>query len=594
MSEVDNHIAEISSAVWRFVDDIAEGKVADELLDMHGISEVAANAIKTPGHVGINVYRKNVFMHLMDSIGYYDLLPQGADKVISLTIDEVNERLYNPYKRPDFVKKQMRIYPLVTGVKESFDFLNSTLPNGEQCGAILDIVPEGCNVKKVNPGYEISFSKQYDRNLSENFNQSLEGVTFNIGQNLFKIQRRGCHISKWTRYFTQDDEIAVCLTHFNTDSVSPEQSYYQRYIVEITNTSSITSNISFGLVSLDGSECYGSSININGRSFSICFFSTGGKNYLAIDSDTKLTEREMREEAFSMSVAIGLLTGHLFLGEYWMVASEDKDSRKPLGLFYSTLTPSVKSDYSIFTTNVYSVLIPIAKKIDPVNGEKRTLSIISAYKLWCAINPIRIDVFERIVENFERYESLQRGIYILLTGTQLSLELQPGAFSIALEAICNIAKEVLTSNKAFKIRDEAWAKMLPMLERVSYEQMSDGLITQEEHNFFKKKLESLNRPFNSDKLTSLLEHFGYPLTSADYDAIKFRNPLLHGDIKIKKMKGTDFDKLFSLSLRLHKLCCSIPLLMAGYKGYILNNCKLYGYDTSCKAFIKLRKINTKQ
>ena len=43
MSELDNHIAEISSAVWHFVDEIAGGKVADELLDMHGISEVAAS-----------------------------------------------------------------------------------------------------------------------------------------------------------------------------------------------------------------------------------------------------------------------------------------------------------------------------------------------------------------------------------------------------------------------------------------------------------------------------------------------------------------------------------------------------------------------
>ena len=92
-------------------------------------------------------------------------------------------------------------------------------------------------------------------------------------------------------------------------------------------------------------------------------------------------------------------------------------------------------------------------------------------------------MFERIVENFEQYESLQRDIYILLTDTQLSLELQPGAFSIALEAICNIAKEVLPSSKAFKVRDEAWENMIPMLENVSYEQMSDGLITQEEHDF---------------------------------------------------------------------------------------------------------------
>ena len=587
MSELDNHIQEISSVVWHFVDEISEGKVADELLDLHGVSDVAVNAIKTPRHVGINVYRKKIFWYLMERIGYYELLSQGSDKVASLTIDEVNERLYNPQTIPNFVKKQMSSYPLVSGIKESIDFINNSLPREAKCGAIGDIVPEGSHVEKVNPGYEISFRRQYDRNLDENFNQFLEHETFNIGQNPFKIQQHGCHISKWTRYFTQDDEIAVCLTHFNTAGVSPGNSYYQRYIAEISNQSTVTRNIGFGLVSLDRHDCNGSSININGRSFSVCFFSTEEKNYMAIDSDTKLTEREMREVAFSISVAIGLLTGHLFLGEYWMVASEDKDSRKPLGLFYSTLTPSVKSDYSIFTTNVYSVLIPIAKKIDSVNGEKRALSIINAYKLGCAIDPIHIDVFERIVENFERYESLQRGIYILLTGTQLSLELQPGAFSIALEAICNIAKEVIPSSKSFKVRDEVWEKMLPMLERVSYEQMSDGLITQEEHDFFMKKLESLNRPFNSDKLTSLLEHFGYPLTSADYDAIKFRNPLLHGDIKIKKMKGSDFDNLFFLSLRLHQLCCSIPLLMAGYEGYILNNCKLYGYDTSCKAFIRL-------
>ena len=340
-------------------------------------------------------------------------------------------------------------------------------------------------------------------------------------------------------------------------------------------------------MSLDGQDCNGSSININGRSFSICFFSTEKKNYMAIDSDTKLTEREMREVTFSISVAIGLLSSHIFLGEYWMVASDDVESRKPVGLFYSTLTQSVKSDYSIFTTNVYSVLIPIAKKIDPVNGEKRALSIIKSYKLGCAIDPINIEVFERIVENFERFESLQRGIYILLTGTQLSLELQPGAFAIALEAICNIAKEVLPESKAFKIRHVAWKKIHPMLEKVSEEQFAAGLITQDECDFLKKKIESLNSSFNSDKLTSLLEYFGYPLKSADYAAIKLRNPLLHGDIKIKKMMGSDFDNLFSLSLRLHQLCCSIPLLMAGYEGYILNNCKLYGYDTSCKAFIKL-------
>ena len=70
VSELDNHIQEISSAVWHFVDEMSEGKVADELLDLHGKSDVAANAIKTSGHVGINVYRKKIFWLLMERIGY--------------------------------------------------------------------------------------------------------------------------------------------------------------------------------------------------------------------------------------------------------------------------------------------------------------------------------------------------------------------------------------------------------------------------------------------------------------------------------------------------------------------------------------------
>ena len=43
-----------------------------------------------------------------------------------------------------------------------------------------------------------------------------------------------------------------------------------------------------------------------------------------------------------------------------------------------------------------------------------------------------------------------------------------------------------------------------MLENVPEKQMSASLITLEEHDFFNKKLESLNRPFNFNKLTSLL------------------------------------------------------------------------------------------
>ena len=586
MTELDNHRNKITSTIWEFVDKIANGKVETDVLEAHGISIVAINAVRTPSYVGINLYRKKIFMHLMNSVGYYDLLRQGEDKVKTLTIAEVNKRLYNPLQWHDFQRKEMREYPLVAGVKASLDYINNTLPQRASCGKIGNIVPENSIMKKVSPGYEISFSKPYDPNLSENFNHSLEGTSFLIGSNSFKIQQHGCHISKWSRTLLRDDEISICLTHFNTNGISPEKAYYQRYFIEVPDWGIFTRNIGFGFLSLDGNECRGSLIDIKGCSYAIYFFSNREKNFVAIDSNVKVTELEMRDVAFSISVALGLLGGHLYLGEYWMVSSEDKKRRKPIGMLYSSLSPSIHSDYNIFTTNIYSVLLPIAKKIDPENGEKRALSIIEKNKLAYAIDAIEIRIFEKLVENFEQYESLRRGIYILLTGTRLSLELQPGAFAIALEAICNITKEIIPPNKGSKLSKTAWKIIRPKLENLCEEQRLANKINPNECDYLKQKIQSLNNGFNSDKLKSLLEYYNYPLTDSDYDVIKFRNPLLHGDIKIRKMNGTDFDNLFSLSLRLHKLCCSIPLLMAGYRGYILNNCKLYGYDSG-KAFIKL-------
>lgn len=589
MIDEESHIHDITTCVWNFVDEIAADKVADEILKAHGLTDVAISAIRRPGYIGLKVYRRNIFMHLMDSIGYYQLLSEGADKIQQLTIDEVKKRLYIPSCWQDFKTKPMANYPLITGVKDSMDYIKNSLHEDVKCGGIGSIVPNTNDFKRIDRGYEVSFARQYDRNLDDNFNQCLEGVPFKIGSNGFVIQKHGCHISKWSRYITQDDEISICLSHFNTDTVNTDKSYYQRYITEIDDYSNIVRNISIGLVSLDGISCEGSIFDIEGVSYSLYFYKNDNRNYMSIDSNVKVTERQMRDVVFSISVAIGLLTGNLHLNEYWMVASEDKDSRNPVGLFYSQLTPSVTSDYKIFTTNVYSVLIPVAKKINPANGERRALSIIDHLKLPNALNPLRLEVFAKIVENFCRYESLQRGVFILLTGTHLPLELQPAAFAVALEAICNISKYVMGELEAFKLRKPSWKKVRPALDKLAEDFYSNGTINGDEKDYLLKKFGSLNDGFNSDKLTALLEYYEYPLTEFDRGAIKFRNPLLHGDINIKKMHGSDFDKLFSLSMRLHKLCCSIPLLMAGYDGYIINNCKLYGYEDSCKAFIRLGK-----
>lgn len=587
MSNIDEHIKSITTCVWNFVDEIALKKIDKKLLNEHGVSDAAISAIQTPGHVGANVYRKKVFMHLMNSIGYYELLSTGADNIKTLAVEDVNKRLYTPSKWLSFKKKQMANYPLIPGVKDSIDYIDKYLGEGARCSNIATIVPDNSLLKKIEGGYAVSFTLPFDKTRNDNFNQSLEGVPFDIGGNKFEIQEHGCHISKWTRNLIDDDEVSICLSHFNTTSIDVDRKYYQRYITEVHDWYLIERNIAIGLVSLDGIDASGAIITVSGLSYSLYFFEKGGKSYMGVDSNEKVTEKEMRDVVFSICITIGLLTANLYLGEYWMVASEEKTQRKPVGLYYSALTPSIHSDYSIFTTNVYSVLIPSAQKIDSVNGEKRALSIIDNLKLSYAIDAVPIDVFERLISNFCLYEPLQRGIFILLSGTHLPLELQPGAFAIALESIKNISKHVIKDKKEIKLSKKSWKYVRPLLEQVSEKGLSDKKITTQEYEFLNKKLSSLNDEFNADKLPALLEYFHFPLTEFDRGAIKFRNPLLHGDINIKKMQGSDFEKLFSLSLRLHKLCCSIPLLMAGFDGYILNNCKLYGFENTCKSFIKI-------
>ena len=582
----NDNACDISAKVWSFVDEISKGNIEHDLLIAHGLSEVSVNAIKTAGYIGVKAYRNKIFRHLMDSIGYYETLQSGMGNN-ALNINEIEKRLYKPESWNGFKRKQMVQYPLMKGVAQSIDYINSLLNKESVCSGITDFIPDGTKINKVQSGYELSFKMAYDNSKSDLFYEKYENTPFMIDNQFFCIQKRGCHISKWTRYNTCDDDISICLSHINTQSVYPEKHYYQRYVTEVSNWSNIVHEIAIGLVCIDGIDSYGTMLDIDNNKFALYFFNYVGKNYMIIDSYDKVTEMEMRDFAFSISVTIGLLCGEISLGEYWIVSSDDLDSRNPIGLFYSSLIPSIRSDYSIFTSNVYSILIPAAKLIDQQNGEKRALSIIKTFNLGRAIEPISILVFQRLIENFTKYESLQRGIYILLSGSHLSLELQPAAFAIALEAISNVSKHIFNDTSNIIVPKDVWKKIQPRFTELAKSLNNNGTLSDEQCDNMCKKINSMNNGFNSDKLAALLIHFNYPLTEDDKMALKLRNTLLHGDINIKKMSGEDFDKLFSLSLRLHKLCCSIPLLMAGYKGYIINNCNLYGYE-KYRSFIKLR------
>ena len=133
-----------------------------------------------------------------------------------------------------------------------------------------------------------------------------------------------------------------------------------------------------------------------------------------------------------------------------------------------------------------------------------------------------------------------------------------------------------------------WKSIRKEFAELNSQFFGEGKLSKEEYEGIDKKINSMNNNFNNVILKSLLVHYNYPLNDFDDLTLKFRNVLLHGSIEIEKFAGRNpEDYLFELSMNLHKLCCAIALLMSGYKGYIINNRKLYDFPNSYKAFIKI-------
>lgn len=127
----------------------------------------------------------------------------------------------------------------------------------------------------------------------------------------------------------------------------------------------------------------------------------------------------------------------------------------------------------------------------------------------------------------------------------------------------------------------------PAIEKVLEHFVETNKISSVEKGNLDKKLNDMNRAFNSDKLSSLLIHYNYPLTSEDKDYLKKRNYFLHGRQDNKENMEEISDHLFASALALHRLCFSTVLLMAGYDGYILNNLRIFNLSKKGKVFIKI-------
>ena len=101
-----------------------------------------------------------------------------------------------------------------------------------------------------------------------------------------------------------------------------------------------------------------------------------------------------------------------------------------------------------------------------------------------------------------------------------------------------------------------------------------NILDEEEKKYLKNKINNLNQPPNTDKLSLPFKAVGYNLSKEEIEVIKDRNKFLHGHLNIN-VNETEINKLFYTSLMLHRLCCVLILKLCGFQGYIINNKALF-------------------
>lgn len=381
----------------------------------------------------------------------------------------------------------------------------------------------------------------------------------------------------------------IRVSDIHTQGISKEASYYFRYIVPVDKKVHFTDFRGWNFET-ENNYWVGGLMKIAFPQGEVHFYhiNIGKQNFIVVESRFMCPFNDIDKIAYSVLLGFGFIIGKVYLDEAYTIVATTDDFLNPLGVYYKSLRKSIECQYTIFTTNVYSVLMPIAKKKTCENAENRMMEIIKKRKWDFAIEGISEDVFSCLVVNFYNYDAIARSALLLLDSSTLTLELQPAAYCIAYETLCNeLAKQFKLSSPVV-IEKSVWEKRGVKQELLNVVEIKrkESVLNDQQAEFLIKKINYMNSPTNMDKLNLPFRHFGYALSELDISAIKDRNRFMHGNLNADE--GEDFvDKLFTTSLLMHKLCCILILKFAGFEGCIINNLALYGKGSKQRAFLRI-------
>lgn len=381
------------------------------------------------------------------------------------------------------------------------------------------------------------------------------------GRNIhFKVT--DAFISNKGAFFTQSSRnhsIKIKVHEFKNKSSRSKTAYYFRKIIPIKTSFHFHNIISHQSYEHDGgiSTIGLVQFEVCTKTFHVFEVENNKKRYLVIDCMDKLTVDDFSEITWSVSVALGYLTGHLLQDEEYTFYYRTKQHRRHLNYEYSQRRDSIKSFYTPLNINPYAWV-------------KRNKTANYYYGKITEITPVQLSTLCNLIH--KEYDI--KAIVLLITESiSRSLLIMPAGLSVALEGLSEFFwSKNMETIKPIKNAGLATAfkKELAVI-LAKYKEM-DGFSGYE---IMLSKIANINSPTNREKLKSPFTVLNILLTPVDEEVIEYRNDFLHGNINLNVRKGKKKYTMdsFEISMRLLTLLNMILIKMAGYQGYIINHAK---------------------
>ena len=282
------------------------------------------------------------------------------------------------------------------------------------------------------------------------------------------------------------------------------------------------------------------------------------QKYLVIDCLGKISFQSFSDFAWSITVAIGYLTGFLVQDELYTFSYGNKGLRHFKNFVYETRRDSIKSFYTPVNANPYAWV-----KTDRLLAK-------SYYGRIPEISSIQLSRFCQLVNDNPDI----RAIILLITESlSRSLLLMPAGLSVALEGLSEYFSDAhpktLKPIKDDKIAGLFRKELMEVLEKYKSDSKFSG------YSVMSSKIANINSPANRDKLRAPFTVLSIPLTPVDEEVLEYRNDFLHGNLNLTPRKGKKKYLMdgFEISLRLLTLLNMCIMKMTGYSGFIINHPK---------------------